>query len=139
MEKAKMQRRFYRVVTGLLLLSILSLVAVLPGILLDKTTGAMPFQAASGAFLGMLIHLALLAYLFGYRILKSNRPGNKEISLGPALAFAFLGIIIMDGAFAFLDDVPYVAYGMFVCMFSDVVAALVSFAALIFLRAKRNL
>ena len=133
-----MQRRFYRVVTGLLLLSILSLVVVLPGILLDKSPGAMPLQAASGAFLGLLIHLALLAYLYGYRLSKQNRPGNKEISLGPALAFAFLGIIIMDGGFAFLEDVPYVAYGMFVCMFSDFAASLLSFTALIVFRPKRK-
>lgn len=72
-----MQRKFYRVVTWLLLLSIMSLVIVLPGILLDNSPGAMPLQAASGAFLGMLIRLA----------------------------------------FAFLDDVPYAAYGMFVCVF----------------------
>ena len=90
---AKLQRRFLGVVTVLLSLSILSLLAVLPGILLDKSPGAI----ASGVFLGMLIHLALFAYLYGYRLSKHNRPGKKEISLGPALIFAFLGLILMDG------------------------------------------
>jgi hypothetical protein len=135
---AKLQRRFLRVVTVLLALSIVSLLAVLPGILLDKSPGAMPVQAASGAFLGILIHMALFAYLYGYRLSKRMRSGKKEISLGTALAFVFLGLIIMDGGFAFLDDVPYVAYGMFVCIFSDFTAALVSFAALIVFRPKKT-
>ena len=138
MEKSNMQRRFFRAVAVLLMLSIVSLIAVLPGILLDKSPGAMPIQAASGAFIGMLIHLALLAYLYGFRLSKNNRPGKKEISLGPALAFAFLGLIIMDGGFAFMDDVPYVSNVMFVCMFSDFAAALLSFASLAFVRPERK-
>jgi len=125
-------------VTVLMLFSILSLLAVIPGMLLDKSPGAMPIQAASGAFIGMLIHLGLLAYLHGFRLSKHNRPGKKEISLWSALALFFLGILIQDGGFAFLEELPYVAYGMFLVAVCDVLAALLSFAALILMRRKKK-
>ncbi len=128
----------FRIVTVLLMLSILTLIAVIPGILLDKSPGSMPIQAASGAFIGMLIHLALLAYLYGYRLSKRDRPGKREISLGPAIALTLLGLIMLDGAFAFLDDLPAVSICMFICAACDFTAALLSFAALIFMRAKRE-
>ena len=98
----------------------------------------MPIQAASGAFIGMIIHLALLAYLYGFRVSKRNRPGKREVGLGPTLALMFLGIMIQDGGFAFLDDILYVSYGMFLVAFCDIVAALVSFTGMILLRPKKK-
>ncbi|MEN8204177.1 MAG: hypothetical protein ABFS28_16380 [Bacteroidota bacterium] len=138
MDKSKIQKILFTIVTVLLMLSVLSLIAVIPGMLLDKSPGAMPIQAASGAFIGMLIHLALLAYLFGFRLSKHNRPGKREISLVPAIALALLGIMILDGGFAFLEEIPYVSYGMFLVAFCDIAAALVSFAALILMRPKKK-
>ena len=58
MEKSKTQRSLFAIATVFLVLSILALIAVIPGILLDKSPGAMPIQAASGAFIGLIIHLS---------------------------------------------------------------------------------
>ena len=116
----------------------MSMIAVIPGILLDKSPGSMPIQAASGAFIGMLIHLALLAYIYGFRLSKRNRPGKREVGLGPTLALLFLGIMIQDGGFAFLEEILYVAYGMFAVAACDILAALVSFTGMILLRPKKK-
>lgn len=138
MDKSKIQRRTFTIVTVLVILSILSMIAVIPGILLDKSPGSMPIQAASGAFVGMIIHLALLAYLYGFRLSKRMRPGKREVGLLPALALIFLGIMIQDGGFAFLEEVLYVAYGMFLVAACDILAALVSFTGMILLRSKKK-
>lgn len=138
MDKSKVQRSTFTIVNVLLMLSVLSMIAVIPGMLLDKSPGSMPIQAASGAFVGMLIHLGLLAFIHGFRISKRIRPGKKEVGLGPALALLFLGIMIQDGGFAFLEEIRYVAYGMFAVAACDILAALVSFTGLILLRPKKK-
>ena len=138
MDKSKMQRRVFTIVTVLLILSILSLIAVIPGMLLDKSPGSMPIQAASGAFIGMIIHLLLLGWLYGIRLTKRKQPVTREVGLGPTLALTFLGIMILDGGFAFLDELLYVSMGMFLVAFCDIVAALVSVAALFLLKPKKK-
>ena len=138
MDKSKIQGITFTIVTVLVILSVLSMIAVIPGMLLDKSPGAMPIQAASGAFVGMLIHLLLLGWIYGLRLSKRNRPGKREVGLLPTLALLFLGIMIQDGGFAFLEEILYVAYGMFAVAACDILAALVSFTGMIFLRRKKK-
>jgi peptidoglycan/LPS O-acetylase OafA/YrhL len=135
MDKFAIQRRIFTVVAVLMLLSVASLIAVIPIILLDTSPGSLPLQAASGALIGMGIHL-YLAYWFGIRLRRRRRKINKEVYILSALGFFFLGFMIMDGAFAFLDDLLFVSIGMFICVFGDFAAALVSIFALIFLKTK---
>jgi hypothetical protein len=45
---------------------------------------------------------------------------------------------MLDGAYAFLDDVRFVSIGMFICAFGGFAASLVSILALIFLRIKKK-
>ena len=54
------------------------------------------------------------------------------------MGFFFLGFMILDGAYAFLDDVRFVSIGMFICAFGGFAASLVSILALIFLRTKKK-
>lgn len=138
MDKHEIQRKIYKIVAVLLMVSILSLIAVIPGILQDSSTGT-PLRAAIGTLIGIGIHL-LLALIF-LRGTRSNRPKrriNREIHFFWALGLIFLGFIIMDGAFAFLDDVLYVSIGMFLCVFCDFVAALVFVAALFLLKPEKK-
>ena len=137
MDKLEIQRRILAIVAVLMLLSAVSLIAVIPAILKDTSSGSLPLQAAGGALIGMSIHL-YLAYWFGIRLRRLRRKINKEVHILSALGFFFLGFMILDGAYAFLDDIRFVSMGMFICAFFDFAAALVSIFALVFLRTKKK-
>ena len=137
MDKIEIQRKFFTRVAVLLLLSAVSLIAVIPAILMDKSATSHPLQAASGALIGAVLHL-LLAYWFGVRQRRRSRIIRNEAYILAAVGFFFLGFMMLDGAFAFLDDALFVSIGMFICAFCDFAAALVSILALIFLRTKKK-
>ena len=54
------------------------------------------------------------------------------------MGFFFLGFMMLDGAYAFLDDIRFVSIGMFICAFCDFGAAQVSIFALVLLRTKKK-
>jgi dolichol kinase len=138
MGKHEIQRKIYRIVAVILMVSILSLIAVIPGILQDSSTGTR-LRAVIGTLIGIGIHLLLvLIFLRATRSNRSERRINREIHLFWALGMIFLGFIMMDGAFAFLDDVLYVSIGMFLVVFCDFVAALVFVTALFLLRKNKK-
>ena len=137
MDKFEIQRKIFTLVAALLLLSVLSLIAVIPVILLDTSPGSLPLQAAGGALLGVVLHL-YLAYWFGIRLRRRSSIIRNEVYILSAVGFFFLGFMILDGAYAFLDDVRFVSIGMFICASLDFAASLVSIFALIFLRTKKK-
>jgi len=137
MDKFEIQRKFFTRVAVLFLLSAVSLIAVIPAILMDKSPGSLPLQAASGALVGAVLHL-FLAYWFGIRLRRRSRIIRNEAYILSAVGFFFLGFAILDGAFAFLDDVRFVSIGMFICAFCDFAASLVSIFALVLLRTKKK-
>ena len=136
-DKLEIQRKVFRGIAVLLLLSSVSLIAVIPAILMDKSDGALPIQAASGAFIGVLVHL-FLAYWFGLRQSRRSSMVRNEIYIFSAVGFFFLGFMMLDGAYAFLDDVRFVSIGMFVSAFGDFAASLVAIFALVLLRTKKK-
>jgi len=137
MDKVEIQRKALAIIAVFLLLSAVSLIAVIPAILQYTSPGSVPLRAASGALIGMGLHL-FLAYWFGIRLRKRGRKLRNEVYILSALGFFFLGFMILDGAFAFLDDIRYVSIGMFLCSFFDFAAALVSVFALVLLRSKKK-
>ena len=138
MDTFEKQRKIFSIHAVLMLLSVLSMAAVIPAILMDTSPGSLPIQAASGALIGMSIHL-FLAYWFGMRLKRRTSKIRKAVLIFSALGFFFLGFIIMDGAFAFQDDVLFAFFGMFLCSIIDLVAALVSFTAIFLLKTKKKL
>ena len=137
MDKLEIQRKIFTIVAALLLLSVVSMIAVIPAILMDTSPGSLPFQAASGALIGVVLHL-FLAYWFGIRLRKRNSMIRNEGYILSAVGFFFLGFMMLDGAYAFLDDVIFVSIGLFVCSFCDFAAALVSIIALVLLKSKKK-
>jgi len=137
MDKIEVQRRVLAIIAVLMLLSVVAMIAVIPSILMDKSPGSLPLQAASGALLGVALHL-FIAYYFGIRLRKRSSMIRNEVYILMAVGFFFLGFMILDGAYAFLDDVRFVAIGMFTCAFFDFAAALISILALVFLRTKKK-
>ena len=63
---------------------------------------------------------------------------RNEAYILMVVGFFFLGFMMLDGAYAFLDDARFVSIGMFTCAFGGFAASLVSILALIFLRTKKN-
>ncbi len=137
MDKFEIQKKVFAIVAVLMLLSVLSLIAVIPAILQDRSPGSLPLQAASGALIGMGIQM-YLAYRFGIRLRRCSIMIRNEVYMLSAVGLFFLGFMIMDGAFAFLDDIRFVSIGIFACSFCDYVAALVFIFALVLLRTKKK-
>jgi hypothetical protein len=137
MDKLETQRKVFAIVAVLLLLSVVSMIAVIPAILMDTSPGSLPIQAAIGALLGVVLHL-FLAYWFGIRLRRRSSMIRNEAYILMAVGFFFLGFMMLDGAYAFLDDVRFVSIGMFICAFGGFAASLVSIIALVLLKSKKN-
>ena len=137
MDKIEIQRKFFTRVAVLFLLSAVSLIAVIPAMLVDKTATSLPLQAASGALIGAVLHL-FLAYRFGIRLRKRSRMIRNEGLILSAVGFFFLGFMIFDGAHSFLGDANFISIGMFICAFGDFAASLVSIFTLVLLRTKKK-
>ena len=137
MDTSEIQNKFLKIIAVLLLLSAVSLLAVMPAILLDKSPGSMPIQAAIGALIGMGLHL-FGAYWLGIRQRRRRARIRNEAYILSATALFFLGFMMLDGADAFRDDLIFVSVVMYICASFDFAASLVSIIALILLRKKRN-
>ncbi len=139
MDTFEIQRKVFTRAAVLLLLSVLLLIAIIPGIFLDTSPHSLPKQAAFGTLVVMLIHLLIfLGFLYGIRFTKRRRKINKEIYIVSGVVLFLLGFVIMDGSFSFLDQVLYVSIGIFLCVVCDFGAALVLVSALFLLRKKKK-
>ena len=137
MDKFEKQRKIFTIVAILVLLSVLSLIAVIPGILLDTSPGSLPVSGAIGTLVVMGLHL-FLAYWFGIRLRRRRAKIKKGLLIASAICLVLLGFLVMDGAFAFLDTVLFVSIGMFLAVFCDFAAVVVSVAALFYLKPKKK-
>ncbi len=139
MDTFEIQRKTFRIVSVLLLISVLALIAVIPKLIQETYPGGLPKAAAIATSVAMGVRLLiLLAILYGIRLTKRKFKINKEINLVTAIVLIFLGLIIMDGAFAYVDSLLFVSIGMFLCAFCDLAAAIVSVTALFLLRTKKK-
>jgi peptidoglycan/LPS O-acetylase OafA/YrhL len=139
MDKFEKQRRIFTIVSVLLLLSVVSLIAVIPRMFQEVSQGEIPKEAAIATLVGMSVHLLLfIVFLVGIRLTKLRRRINKEINLAAAVVLFILGFIIMDGAMAYIDQLRFVSIGMFLCVLGDMAAVVVSVAALFYLKPKKK-
>lgn len=120
-----------RTVVGLVLLTVILMISIIPGVLLDTSEGAGPIGAVIGITVLILIHLAIL-YLFlkAIRKKKQGRPTGKGLKIGMGILLVLLGLFNMDGAFAFFGILHYVPILLFIGAFCDLLAALLTFIAL---------
>ena len=138
MNKAKVQGRIMNTVAGLVLMSAILMIIIIPGVLLDTSDGAGPIGAAIGISVLILLHLAvLLGFLKAIRKNKRGRPAGKGLNIVLGILLVLLGLFNMDGAFAFLDTILFVTILLFTSAFCDIVAALLTFIAL-FLKPKKS-
>ncbi len=134
-----MQRRIFTIVAVLLLLSVVSLIAVIPRMFQEVSHNELPKQAAIATLVGLTVHLLLfIGFLVGIRLTKLRRRINREINLAAAIVLFFLGFIILDGAIAYINQLLFVSIGMFLCGLCDFSAIAVSVAALFYLKPKKK-
>ena len=139
MDKYEKQRRIFSIVAVLLLLSVVSLIVVIPRMFQEVSHDEIPKEAAIATLVGMSVHLLLFfAFLLGIRLTKLRRRINREINIASAVVLFILGFIIMDGAMAYIDQLRFVSIGMFLCVFGDLAAVVVSVAALFYLKPKKK-
>lgn len=129
MKKLPGTERILFVAVGILLLSILLMIIILPGIYYDSSPQANPKGAAIGILLAILIHLIIFAGFI--KVIRTNRNSSthkKGEFLGVGILLLVFGFIYLDGAFAFLshDDIIYVPILMFISVLCDLVASIMN-------------
>ncbi len=139
MKRSQRKERILIIATGMLLLSILLMLIIIPGVF----TRSLPNENNPGAVIGisLLIIIRLLIIIWYISIIKKNRrDGEKRktayIVIG--ILLIIFGLISLDGAFAFLDNknLLYVSYLLFTSVFCDLVASILTFAT-IFLKSQK--
>ena len=139
MDKFEIQRKVFTIVAVLMLLSVVSLIVVIPRMFQEVSQSELPKQAAIATLVGMSVHLLLfIGFLVGIRLTKLRRRINREINIAAAVVIVLLGFVIMDGAFAYINQLLFLSIGMFLCVFFDFAAAVVSVAALFYLKPKKK-
>ena len=139
MDTFEKQRKIFTIVAILVLLSVLSLIVVISRMLQETSSGELPKVAAIATLVGMGVHLlVLIGILVGIRLAKRRRRINREINLATALVLTILGFMVMDGAVANINKQLFISIGMFLCVFCDFAAILVSVAALFYLKPKKK-
>jgi len=137
MDKLANQKEVFAIIAVLMLLSVASMIAVIPAILLDKSSGALPLQASSGALIGIGLHL-IVAYWFGIKLRKRSSKVRNEVYILSAVGFFFLGFMILDGAYAFQEESQFIYRVMSICAIIDFAASIRMVIALFFLRKKKK-
>ncbi|MFC2124699.1 hypothetical protein ACFLU5_07790 [Bacteroidota bacterium] len=134
MNKVEIQRRILITVSGLVLLSTILMIVIISIAVQD-----IAIPASIGLFVMIILHL-FVSYRFmtAIRANKRGRPVDKGFYIVLGILLLFFGFVTMDGAFAFLDKILFVSILMFVSVFCDFVAALVTFGAMLLKTKMKN-
>jgi len=139
MDRFEIQRKIFKIVAILLLVSVLALIAVIPRLIKGISTDGLPNAAAIATSVAAGVRfLILLGILYGIRLTKLKRRFNKEINIAVAVVIFLLGFVLLDGAVAYIGSQNYVSAGMFVSVFCDFAAVIVSIVAVFLLRQKKK-
>jgi hypothetical protein len=139
MQKSQGKEKILIIAKGMLLLSILLMIIVIPGVY----TKSLPNENNLGAVIGISLAIIIrLLIIFWYTsIIKSIRRDGKKrktacIVIG--ILLIIFGLIYSDGAFAFLNNknIIYVSYLMFTSVFFDIIASILTFIS-IFLKSQK--
>jgi hypothetical protein len=139
MDRFDTQKKVFTIVAVFELVAVLALIAAIPRLMQEHATGEIPKAAPIATAVAMGVRLLiLLAVLYGIRLSKLKRRINKEINLAAGVVLLLLGLVLMDGAFAYIDQFPFVSIVFFVAVFCDLAAAITSFTAMVLLRKKKK-
>ncbi len=135
MKNSQVKVSVLSIAAGLLLISILLLTIIMPGVYYKS----LPNENNPGSIIGisMVIIFRLLLVIWYISIIKKNRLDSEKrktayIVIG--ILLIILGLISLDGAFAFLDNknTLYISYLMFTSVICDLIASILTFTAIFF-------
>jgi uncharacterized protein YacL len=140
MNKSQKNEKILIIAAGIVLLSVLLMLAVIPAVY----TKSLPNVYNNGAVIGisLAILVRLLIFMWYIFIIKKIRLGRKKRKAGYIIIGILLilfGLIYSDGAVAFLNNknIAYVSYLMFASVFCDLIACVLTFTAA-FLKSKET-
>lgn len=132
MKTMQKHSRLLLIAAGLLLLSIILLLAIVPG----AYTKTLPDTHNTSALIAVSVAIVIrLVLLFGYVLILKSIRKNKDVQGGGYILIGVLlltfGLIDTDSAFAFLDhkNILYISLLMFASIFCDLTAAVLTFIA----------
>lgn len=109
---------------GLIIIVVLLLVAVvIPFVATDMKPSATPEKAIPAILVSAIFHLLVIAaLLWTIRSHKRKDRINKELLVASGIIPIILGLILMDGAFAYLDHpgMLVASIAMFLCVGLDI-------------------
>ena len=130
--QSRRKERFLIIACALLLLSILLMIAVIPGVFTKSLPNKYNTGAAIAISLAIVIRLIIVFWCLS-TIKKIRRNGKKRKTAYVVIGILLIvfGLIYMDGAIAYLNnkDILYVSYLMFTSVFCDFTAAILTFTA----------
>ena len=139
MRKLQGQERILIIAAGMLLLSILLMIIVMPGVYTKTLPNENNLGAVIGVSLAIIFRLLIIIWYISI-IKKIRRDGEKRktVYIVIGILLIIFGLIYSDGAFAFLDNknILYVSYLMFTSVFCDLIASVLTFIA-VFLKSQK--
>lgn len=111
----KRNERILFIATGFILLSIFFILLTIPFVLTDTSPGANPKSATIGFSLAIVIRLIIFAAY--RRSIRNNRDSNinrRGEYIGLGILLLIFGLIILDGAFAFLPQEGMLVVSVFI-------------------------
>lgn len=112
-------------------------IVVIPQVMSDKSPSATPENATPAIAVIVIVHLLIVVALI-WTIKVNNRGShiNKELLVAAGVIPMVVGLLILDGAFAYVDkpDTHSTGIWMFICVGCDFVAGLLALIARYFRR-----
>mgnify|MGYP001072956710 CR=1 FL=1 len=133
MEKVQIKERILIIATGILLISILLMIIIIPGVYTKTLPNENNPGAVIGISLAIIIRLVIIIwYILTIKKIRNNGEKRKTGYIVIGILIIIFGLIYLDGAIAFLDNknILYVSYLMFTSVFCDLIASIITFIAL---------
>ena len=139
MKKIQSKERSLIIATGMLLLSVLLMIIIIPGVYTKTLPNENNLGAIIGISLAIIIRIVIIIwYMLKIKKIRSDSEKRKTGYIVIGILLIIFGLIYSDGAFAFLDNknILYVSYLMFTSVFCDLIASILTFIA-IFLKSQK--
>ena len=139
MKKLNRSERISIIAVGILLLSIILMIIIIPGIINDESHPNPELAVNKGIIPAIIIHLLIfISYVI---IIRLNRHDGKKRKAGNVILGILLilfGFIYVTGAISFSnnENILYVSYLMFTSVLCDLTASVLIFTA-VFLKYKK--
>lgn len=143
MIKEKKWRQMLYFAVGLITtVALLLATVVIPFVVLDTTPGATPERAVPAISIIAIVQLLIVAaLLWTIKVDKRARQINKELLVASGIIPIVIGLIIVDGAIAYMDHpgMLVASISMFTCVAFDIIGGALAIIARYFREKKLQL